>query len=90
MFQRILSVLKEFVLRITHPKWLRMTGDENIRDLRVTTRRTIPVSNVYLETSKLRVSQNSTYLGQYDSLTVRNDSEYPEMSWTTPRQFWAM
>ena len=75
MFQRILSVLKEFVLQITRPIWLRMTGDEYIRDIRVTARRTIPVSNFYLEKTKLRVLQNSTYLGQYDSLTVRNDSE---------------
>ena len=60
MFQRILSVLKKFVLRITRPIWLRMTRDEYIRDLRVKTRRTVPVSNFYLETSKLRVLQNST------------------------------
>ena len=60
MFQRILSVLKEFVLQITRPIWLRMTGDEYFRDLRVRTRRTVSVSNFYLETSKLRVLQNST------------------------------
>ena len=60
MFQRIRSVLKEFVLRITRPIWLRMTREEHILDLRVKTRRTIPVSNFYLETSKLRVLQNST------------------------------
>ena len=60
MFQRILSVLKEFVLQITRPIWLQITRDEHILDLRVKTRRTIPVSNFYLETSKLRVLQNST------------------------------
>ena len=35
MFERILSVLKEFVLRITRSIWLGMIGDEYIRDLRV-------------------------------------------------------
>ena len=60
MFQRIPSVLKEFVLQITRPIWLRMTRDEHILDLRVKTRRTVPISNFYLETSKLRVLQNST------------------------------
>ena len=60
MFQRIISVLKEFVLQITRPIWLRMTGDEYIRDLRVKTRPTVPVSNFYLETSKYRVLPKST------------------------------
>ena len=36
-----------------------MTGDKYIRDLRVKTRRTVPVSIFYLETSKLRVWQKS-------------------------------
>ena len=59
MFQRIPSVLKEFVLRITRPIWLRMTRNEHILDLRVKTRRTVAVSKFYLETSKLRVLQKS-------------------------------
>ena len=60
MFQRILSGLKEFVFRITRPIWLRMIREEHIFDLRVKTRRTVPGSIFYLETSKLRVLQNST------------------------------
>ena len=60
MFQRILSVLKDCDLRITRPIWLRMTSYEHILDLRIKTRRTVPVSNFYLETSKFRVLQNST------------------------------
>ena len=50
MFQSILSVLKEFVLLITYPKWLRLTGNEYVIDLRINARRTVPVSNIYLET----------------------------------------
>ena len=50
MFQSILSVLKEFVLLITYPKWLRLTGNEYVIDLRINARRTIPVSKFYLET----------------------------------------
>ena len=52
MFQKIPSVLKEFVLRITRPIWLRMTIDEHILDFRVKTRRTVRVSNFILKHQK--------------------------------------
>ena len=49
-FRVILSVLKQFVLLITYPKWLRLTGNEYVIDLGLNARRTVPVSNIYLET----------------------------------------
>ena len=86
MFQSILSVLKEFVLLITYPKWLRLTGNEYVIDLRIKRVEPYRSQNFILKHQNYefcKIPRNSSNLSQRCSyselLRYLNDSESSEL-----------